>query len=560
MTESTLPRQVHIVPLSAKTPDALRADIARLRGFISHNTGACLEGIARSSSAGRQYFPCRAAVVCSSLAELDEGLSKLAAQDEFSAGTTPRVAFLFPGQGTQHLNMMADLYARFDVFKAAIDHCFALLEPWLDVEPKALVYPSDAAAPQATSIIRSTKYGQPCLFAFEYALARLWMSFGLLPDACLGHSLGEYVAATLSGVLSLEDALKVIVARGALMQDAPGGCMYAVSSSSERIDDIAQAAGASIAARNSPNQTVIAGTSQAVADAIEQLTGLGIPTRLVQPSHAFHSEQMRHAAPQLLKVLRSVRLGRPSTPFISNVTGTWIDADDATDPDYWVSHMCRTVMFDKGLRTVAVDPERILLEVGPGQTLTTLIETDSAGFVAVVPSCRHHRNTADDVRVFFEAMAVCWSRGCDIDWKGVYAPASAPLISLPTNAFETERARVASDSQQARPDTDRQPESFGTSGGVGRGAVTLADVVALIKGIWERVLGCGDIVGDSNFFELGGDSMLMVQVQRDIVKALGVKVEIKKLYRLLELHALSAHVHELVSRYAEDTVAHVLQT
>ena len=265
---------------------------------------------------------------------------------------------------------------------------------------------------------------------------------------------------------------------------------------------------------------------------------------------------MRHAAPSLRQVLLDLKFHRPEIPFTSNVTGTWISADDAIDPDYWVSHMCETVMFDKGLRTIAADPEHVFLEVGPGQTLTTLIETDSSEPITVIPSCKHHKNTANDLRVFYEAMAACWSRGCSIDWHAVHDEANAPLISLPTYPFERKRAWLGDDRRtrtdagmRASPSVphDAAPREF-----------TLVDVVAVIKGIWERLLGCGEVADDSNFFELGGDSMLAVQVQRNIAQALGVKVELKKLYRLLELRALSAHVHELASARMQAAEAQAL--
>lgn len=547
-----------VVPLSAKTPHALRGTISRLRDFIARNPNTELASIARTLAVGRRHWTYRAAVVCGSLTELDEALSKLAQQQDFDmAGTASRVTFLFPGLGPQHLNMMADLYARFGVFRAALDECFALLASWLDVDLQTLIYSSDIADAQAISIIRSSKYGQPCMFAFEYALARLWLSFGLVPDSYLGHSLGEYVAATLSGVMSLADALKVVVARGTLMQDAPGGCMYSVAGSDERIAEIATAAGAAVAAKNSPNQTIIAGTHSAVAEAVERLTRLGLSTRLFQPSHAFHSEQMRYAAPALLEVLHSVRFARPTTPFTSNVTGSWITAQDAVDPDYWVSHMCSTVMFDKGLRTIAADGERIFLEVGPGQTLTTLIEADSGEPLTVIPSCKHHRNTAHDVRVLYDAVAACWNRGCEFDWHGIYGETLAPLIALPTYPFERKRAWLGS--QQASTYTPEPVfehadtrDSHSVSDDASREGSTLEQVSETIKGIWERLLGCGQIADDSNFFSLGGDSMLMAQVQRNIVKTLGVKVELKKLHRLLELDVLSAHVHALASPALED--------
>ncbi len=549
---------VYLVPLSAKTPHALHAAIARMRGFIERHPEASLASISRTLSIGRRHSAYRTAIVCSSLPELDDALRELASQRDFSAATTPRLTFLFPGLGPQHLNMMADLYARFGVFRAALDRCFAILRQWLDVDLEALVYSSQASDPEAVSIIRSSKYGQPCMYAFEYALAKLWLSFGVMPDSFLGHSLGEYVSATLSGVLSLEDALKVVVARGALMQDAPGGCMYAVASCDERIDAIAQACGAAVAAKNSPNQTIIAGTNRSVADAVEQLSGLGMSTRLFQPSHAFHSYQMRHAAPQLRQVLLELQFHRPEIPFTSNVTGAWISADNAVDPNYWVSHMCETVMFDKGLRTIAADPEQIFLEVGPGQTLTTLIETDSAEPVTVIPSCKHHKNTANDVRVFYEAMAACWSRGCNIDWNAVHADANAPLISLPTYPFERKRAWLGDD-RRTQPEVGMPaPTSPSIPDDTAMREFALVDVVAIVKGIWERLLGCGEIADDSNFFELGGDSMLAVQVQRNIAQAVGVKVELKKLYRLLELRALSAHVHELASARFEAADAQAL--
>ena len=264
------------------------------------------------------------------------------------------------------------------------------------------------------------------------------MKWGIRPEAMIGHSVGEYVAAALAGVFSLEDALSLVAARGRLMQDLPGGAMLAVTLGEEEIRPLLGGK-LSLAAVNGPSLCVVSGTEAAVA-ALESRLAKGIGRRRLHTSHAFHSAMMDPVLEPFEEHLRRLNLKPPKIPFISNVTGTWITAAEATDPAYWAGHLRRTVRFADGIREMLRDPDRILLEVGPGTTLCTLARQQS-GKDGRVPlaTVRHPRDAQPDEAFILNTLGKLWLAGVRVDWPGFYASERRRRLPLPTYPFERQR-------------------------------------------------------------------------------------------------------------------------
>lgn len=290
-----------------------------------------------------------------------------------------------------------------------------------------------------------TYLAQPALFTIEYALAQLWISWGISPQAMIGHSIGEYVAACLAGVMSVEDALALVAMRGRLMQQLPTGGMLAVSQSeAEVLKTLHQTSlneKLSLAASNAPNLCVISGIDDAV-DAIQaQLSAKGIECRRLHTSHAFHSQMMEPILEQFREEVKKIQLHPPQIPFISNVTGTWIAATEATDPNYWTRHLRQTVRFSAGVSQLLEDPHRILLEVGPGRTMCTLVKHHSSKATGqvVLPSLRHPQEQNSDLALLLNILGRLWLAGVAVNWSGFYACEQRHRVPLPTYPFERQR-------------------------------------------------------------------------------------------------------------------------
>jgi acyl transferase domain-containing protein len=310
--------------------------------------------------------------------------------------------------------------------------------------------------PLGRSPLQQTEIAQPAIFTIEYALAQLWMSWGIKPQAAIGHSIGEYVAATIAGVMSLEDALCLVAQRGKLIQQMPTGSMLAVSLSAVGANGDAlanplgrsplqelllQNDGLSLAAVNAPNLCVISGSDEAIARINEELTEKGVECRHLHTSHAFHSPMMDGAIAPFTQEIAKVKLNPPQMPFISNVTGTWITDEEATNPHYWAKHMRQTVYFAAGISELLQDSDRILLEVGAGRTLSTFVKhnsTKAAGQI-VLSSLRHPKETVDDRTFILNMLGRLWLAGVAIDWGDFYAHQKRHRVPLPTYPFERQR-------------------------------------------------------------------------------------------------------------------------
>ena len=440
---------VNLLVWSARTQTALDRMTANLADHLEQHPNLDLADVAYTLQVGRQGFEHRRLLVCegSQVSEAIEGLR--ASQDTASSPAAEHraIAFMFPGQGSQYTGMTRQLYERQPVFKRAIDDCATALETELDISLLDLLY-----AATASERLGQTAYTQPALFAVEYALAQLWMSWGIRPEAAIGHSLGEYVAACLAGVFSLEDGVRLVAARGRLMQQMPPGAMLAVALSAEAVQPWLQD-GITLAALNAPAWSVVAGTVAAV-DALERrLSTTGITCRRLATSHAFHSPLMAPMLEAFDAVLQQVALHPPQLPFVSNVTGTWITPEEATDPHYWVQQARQPVQFAAGVNTLQRDHEHILLEVGPGAALGALTQADRPHAIAstILASLPHTHDTASEERHVLSTLGQLWLQGAHVNWMALY-PAELYLngprrrVPLPTYPFERQRYWVEPDS------------------------------------------------------------------------------------------------------------------
>jgi acyl transferase domain-containing protein len=462
-------RAWQILPLSARTEPALEKAMERLAGRLRRLAGAGelleLMDVAYTLQVGRREMEHRAALVCRDLQEAAEILEERDPRRlrTGSAGPgRPSVAFLLPGLGDHHAGMGLGLYRGEPTFREAVDRCAEILRPELKLDLRELLYPERGSEPDMAAQagdgsldlrrmlrpepragdggLERTALAQPALFVLEYALAQLWMSWGIRPRALLGYSLGEYTAACLAGVLPLEGALLLVARRARSIQALPAGAMLAVPLPEGELQPYL-GADLSLAAVNGPALCVAAGPPEAVMELADRLAAEGILSRPLRTSHAFHSCMMEPVAAELRSLMRSLQLSPPSIPYLSNVTGTWIQAFEATDPDFWVRHLLQPVRFGDGVSEIFREPGWLLLEVGPGRSLGSLaLQHAAAGperVVAASLSAEHERR--EDAEVLLEAVARLWLAGAPVDWQALHQGKRRRRVPLSTYPFERQR-------------------------------------------------------------------------------------------------------------------------
>jgi amino acid adenylation domain-containing protein len=447
-------RAWQLLVLSAKTASALDAQLAQLASYLQQHHDANLADVAYTLQVGRRGFEQRLALVCRDRAEALALLESLPPDRTWSGviGRERAVVFMFPGQGAQFAGMGWELYQAEPVFRAAFDRCCELFRPHLGRDLREMLYSRDEGrttkdesepssfVPRPSSDAASldqTQYTQPALFAVEYALAQLWMSWGVRPQAMLGHSLGEYVAACLAGVFDLEDAVALVAARGRLMQSLPAGAMLAVPMGEAELRPLL-GPGLSLAAINAPELCVISGPVETVAAFHEQLVARGSQGWRLATSHAFHSAMLEPIMETFAAQVARVALRPPQIPFVSNVTGDWITPDEATDPAYWVRHLRQPVQFARGLQTMQEEPDRLLLEVGPGRTLRRFAQAQGDA-QNVFTSLQSAAEPASEQAFMLAALGQLWVAGALLDWQHLHTNERRRRLPLPSYPFERQR-------------------------------------------------------------------------------------------------------------------------
>ncbi|BAB74345.1 SDR family NAD(P)-dependent oxidoreductase [Anabaena sp. FACHB-709] len=426
--------------LSAKSEKALEEATINLATYLQQHPQFNLADIAYTLHIGRQHFAYRRMVLCQTTEEAAQILEKETKYTHTNSEKSPSIAFMFPGQGSHYLNMGKELYETEAIFREQIDHCCELLQHDLGLDLLSILFETESIpSPQSPvpSPQSQTIYAQPALFIIEYALAKLWISWGIQPQAMIGHSLGEYVVATLAGVFSLPDVLKLVALRGRLMQQCPTGAMLSVGMSAAKLQPLLTD-NLVIAAYNAPELCVVSGTEAEIVQLETNLNKQGISNRRLQTSHAFHSPLMESMITPFIAAFQKITLQTPKIPFISNVTGTWITAEQATDPHYWVNHLRQPVQFATGIKELLTEPQQILLEVGAGRTLATLAKQQTNSHT-ILSSLRHPQDTQSDVAFLLQTLGQLWLAGVSIDWENFYTHQQRQRLPLPTYPFQRQR-------------------------------------------------------------------------------------------------------------------------
>jgi len=435
-------RSQHLLPLSARQPEILEHMAERLAARLRAHPEDSLADIAFTLQTGRRRFERRGFVVASTseaaAKELEAG-NATRARDLSTSEQDRDTVFLFSGQGAQYAGMGAALYRSEPTFGHWIDQAAEWLEKPLGVDLRTVLFPAPPARAAAQERLSQTAMTQPALFAIEYALARLWMSWGVEPTAMIGHSIGEYAAAALAGVFSFERALEVVAERGRLMQSLPRGAMLAVALDEQEVLDHLDPA-LSIAALNAPGRTVISGPTESIDALATRLESAGTVARRLVTSHAFHSPMMEPILDDFIKVIERAAPQEPARSFVSNVSGTWITPEQASDPDYWALHLRSAVRFADGLKTLTTKGDPALLEVGPGTTLVSLARQHRAlpKGTTIVASLPHVKDQTPADAAVHDALGKLWKAGVGIDWAG-YHDEARRRVPLPQYPFVGKR-------------------------------------------------------------------------------------------------------------------------
>ncbi len=432
-------RPPHLLVLSAKSEEALERATENLARHLERRPKLDLGNVAFTLQVGRRGFARRRMVLVDDAAQAIAALRGPAFPPVRSGAWEGRhrpVVFLFPGQGSQHLRMGLGLYEEEPDFREVLDRCALLLRPHLGLDLLEVLFARGGDERAADAALRSTRLAQPALFSVQYALAQLWLRWGVRPEAMLGHSVGEFTAACLAGIFSLEDALAAVCARARLVDRQAPGAMLALPMAEEELQ-VELGPELDLAAHNAPRQCVVSGPDGAVAELEAKLAARGIRGRRLATSHAFHSKLMDPALEPFARELEKVVLSPPRIPFLSNVTGDWITAREANDPRYWVRQLRGTVRFAEALAELARTSERILLEVGPGEVLTSLVrhQVPRGGplSLASLPSPGRSR---PERAALLESLGRLWLAGVAVDWHGVHRHERRRKVELPRYPFE----------------------------------------------------------------------------------------------------------------------------
>ena len=561
-------RDWQLLILSARSASALDRMTENLIGHLEERPEMPLPDFADAAhtlQVGRKAFNHRRMLVASghrdavaTLRDLDPNRVLTHAYD----GRHRPVVLMFPGGGAQYAGMGADLYRSEPVFRREIETCARLLERHVSFDIRELLFamPGEEAEP----LLRRTSYALPALFAVEYATARLWMEWGIRPQAMIGHSLGEYVAACIAGTIRLEDALAIVALRGRLFEELPSGAMLGVPLTEEaaapyRDDRI------SIAALNTPSHCVFSGDAEAIDALAERLERDGIEATRLHIDVAAHSAMVEPLLERFQAFVRTIELSAPSIPFLSNVTGTWMTPADATDPTYWGRHLRQTVRFADGLSELFADRDRIFLEVGPGRTLGLLAarhpKKDARHLL--LSSLRHPQDRGSDVAFLQSALGRLWLAGVRPDWDAFHAAERRRRVPLPTYPFERQRywieavrsTRAASPADRAPEGMEDEPETAAaeeeTSLSLHLRPVLQSGFVAprtetevRVAKIWQVLLGVEPVGIHDNFFELGGHSLLLVQLVSKLRDELTVQIPMRSLAEAPTVAELAVLIQE----------------
>jgi iturin family lipopeptide synthetase A len=437
-------RPYQLMTLSGKTPEALKRNVRRLREYLEQNTSSMLADVAFTQNTGRASFDYRKMFVGTNREDIIRELftfeSEKRSKDPLTVIKHRRMAFMFPGQGAQYPGMCLELFNSEKVFKAEVERCLAIIGRLSGKDIRTVLF---AGTPEA---INNTAFAQPALFIVEYSLARLLMSWGIQPEVMIGHSIGEYTAACLSGVFTLDDALRLVIMRGELMSQMERGSMLSISISEEALQSYLQDS-ICLAAVNSPSSCVVSGPKPEITAFGNTLENSGLLVKKLYTSHAFHSHMMDGMLAAFEEELKQVNFGRQKIPFISNLTGMPATDEEIAKPEYWVSQVRHTVRFSKGISTLLVEKPTLFLEVGPGRSLGSFVgaHDQNRREHTVIQLLSRYAEKNDSLADVIRGVGELWATGFEPDWKAFYDREQRWRLSLPGYSFEPTKYPVEVD-------------------------------------------------------------------------------------------------------------------
>ena len=602
-------RAKQVLCFSARTNTALIAQCARMANHLERADAEdlSLPNVAYTLAEGRRAFAHRVAIVAGTR---EEAIAQLRKTDAIQSRATTateatRVAMLFPGQGTQYPGMAEDLYNSEPFYRDTVDDCCRQLRSLTGLDLLPVMYPAiaDAADKQAwdaaARTLEQTKFAQPALFVTSYALAKMWMHWGVVPACLVGHSVGELVAACIAGVFSLSDALLLVARRGEWMQEMPGGSMLAARMQSQKLQMMLPE-NVSIAAINAPSLTVASGPTEAIDLLAKKLEQQNIASRKLHTSHAFHSAMVEPVVERLRNLLASMSLQKPQLPILSTVTGEMLTAAEATSPEYWARHSRVTVNFSAAANKLIQDGYEVLLEAGAGDTLSTLVrqQVPRGSKIATCVSIPAGASRASkDGKSSWDGIATAagtlWARGVAVDWNAYYATEPRRRVSLPTYPFERKRYWVEARRDAVATDASADAETKDTTASLleqnipsANGNSTATTLNSLEKQmtftasiktdsstprenrsarICQEVAELlGDLSGlelaadqyEASFLELGFDSLFLTQAAQKIQNKYGVKVAFRQLLDTLgSIRLIAEYLDQQLPQDAAPAVA-----
>lgn len=521
-------RRWHLLPVSARSAAALHQASERLADFLSGRNAPKLADAAFTLQSGRVEFAYRRSVVCHNAEEGAAQLRRSVQVPSTAASTDCPVVFLFPGQGVQRFGMARALWSAEPVFRSSIDVCRGILQARCGVDLDSVLLKADDGEE-----LRGTELAQPALFVFEYALAQLWMSWGVRPAALSGHSLGELVAACIAGVLPLEEALWLVTERGRLVAALPQGRMLAVGLAASELAPLLPDS-IDVAAVNSPSSCAVAGAPRPTREFATALQRKGVLVSELRTSHAFHSRSMQAAAPSLVRLAERIAFQAPTIPFTSNVTGQWMTAQDARDPTYWGRHLTEPVQFASCIRTLREISDAVFIEVGPGASLCALVRSNLGPNAKIVASLGEAETSAPDERRMLTTLGWLWEKGVSIDWSLFGSLEQCRRAPLPSYPFERKRYWIdfqpprATNAQESR--APPVPPAAEAKLAAQFCSEDLSDTERGVLEIWRETLGTWRGSVDDNFFDLHGDSLVAMQIMARVRDRLECELSIRDFF------------------------------
>ena len=575
LPESSGSRHFQLITWSAKSENSLAGYAAKLAAFTKQNNDINLADIAFTLHSTRKDFNYRRFVLAQNTDQLVRALEQdaVSLQRNHLKELPAEKVFLFPGQGSQYLNMGLSLYQQETVYREAVDACAAILLPLLETDARQIIFPTEINE-TAEELLKNTRYTQPAIFVTEYALGKLWMSWGIEPSVYCGHSVGEFVAACFAGVVSLEDALFLIAARGKMVSELPRGSMLSVRAKAADLKAILPAS-LSIAAINSNQLFVVAGEIEAIDGFSKILNEKSIANKKLQTSHAFHSSMMDPIVDEFEKIISQVKLNHPRKPIVSTVTGSWLTDAQATDPQYWSGHLRSTVLFGEAIETILNHGNVLCIEVGPGNALSTLVKQQSSGrTIQTITSLENNSCQKSEYESLLKALGQVWLNGIKPDWKSFYSDQKRNKINLPAYSFDRKICWVSLVTTPAANDQSffstnitlngqsiPQNKTISTEMISTQPVMRKENLIEKIKEILEDAVGIdtANCLANMTFLELGLDSLLLTQLALTFKKKLGLPITFRQLNEdFATLETLAQYLDENLPahQFRPEAVAH----